>query len=256
MKKKVFMLALCLNFLILCCAWAADTHIVYTEEFPPFQYMEEERLTGVSAQIVSSVFNRAKISHKMKSYPWVRSYNNVLENPGTFIFSISRLPAREKLFKWVGVIVPSQYSVFSLKSRTDIRIEKLEDAKKYRIGTTVNDARELYLISKGFELKEFDRVASINPNYNNYLKLKKHRIDLWPMPDAVAYYIVRKTGDDPEKILKNNFYLKEISTGGYYLAANSNTDSRIIKKLKQTLSEYKNTEDYKMILKKWGFDEI
>jgi len=165
---------------------------------------------------------------------------------------MSRLPKREALFKWIGVITPSDYSVFALKERTDIEIKALDDMKKYKIGTTLGDARETYLVGKGFELEKLYRVGGEEANVQNFKMLKAKRIDLWPMPDAVAYYVSKKLGDDPDKVLRKVFELSELSTGGYSLAASLQTSDDVVNKLKNSLEAFKKTPEYKQILKKWG----
>ena len=66
------------------------------------------------------------------------------------IYSIGRSPEREKLFKWIDIISPYEVYFYKLKSRKDISIKNLEDAKKYRIGGVNNDIRTQYLLGKGF----------------------------------------------------------------------------------------------------------
>ena len=233
-------------------AGAKDAVTIFTEEFPPFQYSENSKIVGASAEIVEAIMAIANVSYEVKSYPWARSYALVQEQPNTMIYSISRRPAREKLFKWAGIILPSRYSVFSLKNRPEVKINALEDMKKYRIGTTIEDARETYLVDKGFELDKFDRISGKNANALNYMKLKHKRIDLWPMPDAVAFHIAKGAGDNPTAVLQKVFPLEEISKGGYYLAANLKTDPTLFAKIKTALEKFTKSGAYEAILKKWG----
>lgn len=158
------------------------------------------------------------------------------------------------MFKWVGIITPSRHSVFALGSRTDINIETLEDLKKHIIGTTIGDAREAYLLNNGFEEGELQRVGGDNANETNYKKLKRGRIDLWPMSEPVAHYIVAQAGDDPGKEIRKVFLFEEMSTGGYYIAASLQTPDEIVSKIRVALEEFKKTSEYKDILEKWGLD--
>lgn len=252
MKIRSFLMVIATLVMITGPAGAKDTITIFTEEFPPFQYSENGKIVGASAEIVEAIMTMANVPFKVKSYPWARSYALVQEQPNTMIYSISRRPAREKLFKWAGIIVPSRYSVFALKSRPEVKIGELEDMKKYRIGTTIEDARESYLVGKGFELDKFDRISGKNANTQNYMKLKHKRIDLWPMPDAVAFHIAKGAGDNPTAVLQKAFPLEEISKGGYYLAANLKTDPALFKKIKTALEKFTESDEYEAILKKWG----
>ncbi len=233
----------------------ADTISIYTEEFPPFNYTNEQNIDGVSTEIIREVMDRTGLAYNLQMFPWARSYRSTLEQQNTFIYSISRLKQREGLFKWVGKIVPVGYSVFTLGSNQDIAVDSLEDMKNYRIGTTVKDAREDYLLSKGFDIRHFDRLSGEDANLKNYRKLKAGRIDLWPMPDAVAYYIARSQGDNPKVALRRVYVLSELSTG-YYLASNINTPDQVLESVRNSLRHFKATSEYITILKNWGLEEL
>lgn len=73
------------------------------------------------------------------------------------------------------------------------------------------------------------------------------------MPDAVAYYIVKKEGFDPDKILKRVFPLNELSTVNY-MAASLQTSDAIVDKLSEELDKFKKSEEYRQILKKWDLE--
>ena len=250
---KVLHLSCFLIFLILSCnSLFAEKLTLYTEEFPPFNFTQNEKSIGISTQVVEAVMKKAGFEYTIISLPWARAFKISQSKPNSFIFSISRRPKRENLFKWVGVIAPSTHSVFALKNRTEIKIDKIEDMKKYEIGTSIKDSREEYLISKGFILSSFQRVAGDTAYLQNYKKLKRKRIDLWPAPDAVMDYIVKKEGDQPNKVLKKVFILSEISTNGFYMAASLSTKDIVVDKIRMTLEEFKKTKEYKIILQKWG----
>ncbi|NQY94898.1 MAG: transporter substrate-binding domain-containing protein [Campylobacteraceae bacterium] len=251
MKRRNFMLNVLL-IMLLSGILQAQTLTIYTEEFPPFNYTNNKQIEGVSTDIVNAIMKKTYFDYTIISIPWARAYKMSQEEPNSLIFSMSRRVKREKLFKWIGIIVPSVHSVFSLKSRDDIEINALDDLKQYQIGTTIEDARETYLVNKGFELSKFQRVAGKSAYLQNYKKLKKERIDVWPMTDAVMNFIVRKAGDEPSKVLKKVYEFSELSTGGYYLAASLSTSDEVVNELKKVLEDFKKTLAYKKILQKWG----
>lgn len=103
---------------------------IYTEEFPPFNFTEKGKITGVSTEIVQHVMADTGIGYRIKSLPWKQSYRLAQNEPNTLIFSISRNSRREALFKWIGILTPTTYSVMALKSRSDIKIARLGDMKR------------------------------------------------------------------------------------------------------------------------------
>jgi polar amino acid transport system substrate-binding protein len=225
---------------------------IYTEEFPPYNFTEDNEIVGVSTEVVETVMKEAGLDYEIVSYPWARTYKYAKERSNALIFTISRRAKREAYFKWIGIIVPSKHSVFALKSRTDIKIEKIDDMKKYKIGTTIGDARETYLLTNGFEISELQRVGGDDANRRNYQKLKLGRIDIWPMSEANAHYTLRQVGDDPDIEIRKVFLLEEMSKGGYYIASGLQTSDEIVKKIRLALQKFKKTREYRRILEKWG----
>jgi len=243
----VFTILICLSLSL-----NAESLTIYTEELPPLNFTQDSKITGLSTEVIESVMKKTGFKYKIISIPWARAYKISQEEPNSFIYSISRRIKRENSFHWIGVIVPSSHSFFALKSRLDIKIDKLEDLKKYQIGTVIEDARETYLVSKGFDLNKFQRVAGKSAHLQNYKKLKKERIDIWPVSNAVMNYLVKNIGDDPSKMLRPVFLFPKESSGGFYLAASLSTKDDVIRKVKIALENFKNTKEYQDILHKWG----
>jgi polar amino acid transport system substrate-binding protein len=227
---------------------------IFTEEFPPFNFTEKGKITGVSTEIVRHVMADTGIQYRIQSLPWKETYQRAQQEPNSLIYSISRNKSREKLFKWIGIIVPTSYFIMALKSRTDIQIESLDDMKKYKIGTTMDDIVESWLISKGFDTGEFYRSSGDNATQKNFINLLNKRIDVCPFPDAVAYHIVRKAGNtNPGLLIQKVFPIQELS-GGYHMASGLNTPDRVVFQISQTLRKFKQSNDYYKILAHWGVD--
>ncbi len=235
---------------------SAQQITLYTEEFPPFNMTENNEVTGVSTEVVANVMSTAGIAYTIESYPWARTYKLAQKGPTSLIYSISRRAKRENLFRWIGIIVPTVQSVFSLKSRTDIDIKELAEMKNYKIGTTLQDSREIYLLNNGFTEDDLMRASGDNSYFLNYKKLKQGRIDLWPMPDAVAFYLVKQAGDDPSETIQKVFEFEEMSKSGYYIAASLDVPEETVETIRESLEEFKKTPEYENILKKWGLARI
>lgn len=252
-KMKKFKLGLCFSALSLLGFQAIAAKLtIYTEEFPPFNYTEGGKIKGASTEVIEAIMDKSGMDYEIKSYPWARTYHLAQQQENAFIYSISRRANREALFQWVGEIVPSNQSVFALQNRNDISVNNLDDLKKYKVGTTLNDARESYLTSKGFNKSDFKQLSGGDSYLFNYKKLKAKRIDLWPMPDAVAFHLAMKEGDDPAKVLRKVISLADISQTGYYFAASLKTDPAVVSQLSKALESFKDTAEYQDILSNWG----
>ena len=252
MKKTLIVLYLCLLSVSTIVPAIAQQLTVYTEEFPPFNFTQQGRITGVSTDIVQRVLSTAGFTVKIVSLPWESAYQSAQNEENALIYSISRRPNREGLFKWIGILTPTTSSVFGHATRSDIKINKLEDLKNYRIGVVKDDAREQYLLGKGFKLEDLDRIGGKDPQDRNFKKLIDKRIDVWPMPDAVAYYVAKQHGhDNPAGVLKKLYFLDELS-GGYYLAASLHTSDKVVSRIAAALERFKQEKAYQRILNNWG----
>ena len=228
---------------------------ILTEEFPPYHYTEQNRITGIATEVVESVMKQTGINYTIECYPWARTYKTAQETPNTLIYSINRTPQREGLFKWVGAIVPINVSIYCLSARSDIHVDDFTDLNNYKIGTIRDDAFESYLINKGLDISNFHRLSGDTAYQRSYLLLKAGRIEVMPMIDAVGYHIVRQVGDDPKTMLRKIFSVTELSQDSSYIAASLKTPDDIVNRIRNALDEFKKTSNYEKLLEKWGINE-
>ena len=227
----------------------AQNITIVTEDYPPYNYLHDEKITGMSTEVVLAVVNEANVSYTHDIYPWARAYQMAKINKNTLIHSIGRTAKREKLFQWIGVIAPTQFCVISLKKREDIQINSLNDLKQYQIGTIRDDIQEKYLLGMGF--KKGKQIVSVSRHKQNFDLLLKGRIDLWASVELTASHIARQNDLIPDEILKRKFCFEDLSTEGVYMAFSKNTAPSLIKEFKQALIKIKQNGVYDAILKKY-----
>lgn len=197
--------------------------VLYTEHFPPYSYLVENQVQGINAQFLREACLRANITCQFELYPWLRAYDLVLHNPNSGIFSIVKTQKREPKFQWLGPLASSQTFLYRLKSRPDIQIQQLSDAKNYSIGVAHGDIFEEFFLSQGFEhgknLLKFSDKAKPIPLF------LAGKIDLLigselVLPDWLLQY--QQQPDSVEAI----FNVSEI--GQNYLALNPKVSSAIV----------------------------
>ncbi len=248
MKKLFFTLMIAVIVLSVQTVSGQSIQIV-TEDFPPYTYEENGKVTGVGTEVVEEVLKEVGCNDKIRVFPWARAYNMALTEPDTLIFTISRTHEREPLFKWVGIVTIGDNDLFSLKERTDIQIGALEDAKKYQIGTVREDVAEQYLMKKGFA-----RDVNLQPTASyeqNLTKLMAKRIDLWAGADMVLYYFLKKSGKTPDQEIRKVYRLDEISGKGYYMAFSKKTSDDIVEKFRTALEKVRSDGRYQKIQDKY-----
>lgn len=226
----------------------AQTLKVVTEEFPPYNYTENGRLTGFSTEVVRAVLREVRLDGEFQSLPWARAYNTVQNEEGVLIYSIGRTPQRESLFKWVGVIAPTQYFLYSLPERK-LKLERLELAKDFQTATVNEDVGEQFLVAQGF-VKGRHLQSSVKYELN-YEKLKRGRVDLWIMNELTAMYIARQAGDDPARSLTRSLAIPDLGNPGYYMAFGLKTPDALVERLRKGLEAVKSNGTYDTLRKKW-----
>lgn len=123
---------------------------VMTEDYPPFNMQGEGgKIVGLSTEVVEELFKRAGVEYKLTLMPWKRAYEDTLGTPNTALYSTTRTPEREALFKWVGPLVNNNWVFFS-SSTANITVSSLDDAKQYSVGGYNGDAAAEYLKAQGF----------------------------------------------------------------------------------------------------------
>ena len=145
---------------------------IFTEYSPPTSMQEGDAVIGSATEKIRETMARAGQPYSIELLPWKRAYLAALTRPDACVYSTTRTPEREHLFKWVG---PTDEGDWVLLGRADrqYRLHSLEDARALRIGTYNGDARDEYLRARGFNVDPAPNDL-INPK-----KLMMNRIDLW-----------------------------------------------------------------------------
>jgi polar amino acid transport system substrate-binding protein len=145
---------------------------ITTEASAPSSMLQDGRVIGFNTDKIREIMARAGIEYTIDVLPWKRAYTLALQRRDGCVFSTTRTPEREHLFKWVG---PTDEATWVLKGRADrgFQLRTLEDARPYRIGTYNGDSRDHFLRERGF------KVDPAPDDLHNPRKLMFDRIDLW-----------------------------------------------------------------------------
>ncbi len=222
----------------------ADPVIIVTEDFPPYNYQENSIPKGLSTEVIQAVLKEIDTQAVFKFYPWARAYKIAQQEKNHLIYSIVRIPEREKQFQWVGMIAPYSTSLYKLKANSEIIVDSLSDAKKYLVGVSREDVITTYLRREGFISFEISNHDSLNIK-----KLLSGRIDLIAYDDASFVYIVRSMGLDLLKFEKV-ISLSELS-GSLYMAFNKDTDPELINSFRTGLQAIKDNGHFDEIQRKY-----
>lgn len=241
MKRSISLLII----MLVCINLVAVKVTIVTEDLPPYNYLENEKVVGVGTEIVQTAFKNAGVDFEIKVLPWARAYNIAQKQENTLIYSMGRNEKRENLFKWVAPIVPYSINVYKLKSRTNLKIKGLDDLRKYTIGVVRDDFRMQFFEKEGFKSGENLDVAAHDDF--NLKKIIAERIDFVPINSLSIIPLCNRN-----KIDVNQFesVLTIIDTE-LWMAFSKQTDDAIVKKVIDAVNKMKADGTYDKIISKY-----
>lgn len=209
---------------------------VVTEEWEPYNYIKNGEVVGISTEIVKATLEAAGLTPIFTVYPWSRAYYKALTTPDTLIYTIYRNEERENKFFWIGPInsAPRHY-FYKLKSREDINLKAIEDAKDYKIGLLSNNYAHQKLIEEGFDEENITLNRSTDLSIQMLLA---GRIDLLP-GDQIATALELKKMDIPEGTIVPELQIFETEAMAY-MAFNRQSSPVLVDRIRKVFEIVKS----------------
>ncbi len=149
----------------------ADDLIYYTENYPPHNYLDNNRLTGISIEIIELIWEKlgaAKTRENITLLPWARAIKQLETRPNTVLFGMGHTRERTKKFHWVGSYYSHTLSLICPKDSL-IDITDLDQAKTFRIGVVRQDIGHHYLLEQGFDEASLDLCLDIEQLHQKFI---------------------------------------------------------------------------------------
>lgn len=216
-----------------------------TEIFPPYQYKHNDKLIGISTDIINAIQKEIKVNNKITVYPWSKAKSILDKNENTALYSMLRTPQREMSYKWVGPMTSMQL-VFFKKKGSKIFLNSIEDAKKVnKIGVTKGVANYEMLTLQGFTNLE---VLDTAEDEENIQKLVEGKIDLWPTLLKAGLYNSKLQG-----LLGEIEPITDVVAfrGDLYIAFNKQTNDDVILKWQNALNKLKKDKVIEKIINRY-----
>jgi ABC-type amino acid transport substrate-binding protein len=244
MKKYLLFVSMVimLSFACLIPASFGSDFSIMTEDYAPFNYTEDGKITGLSSEIMLELINRVDQPNNIKVMLWSEAYDKISKSDGYILYSMTKTKEREELFKWVGPLATDRW-VFYAKKGSALKISNLDDARKVaKIGTCKDSASEQFLKKEGFT-----NIISAADDTENVTKLMSGDIDLWIVGDLQGIYKA-KTSDIDSSNLE---IAHKIQDAELYIAFSKKTPDSEIVKWQKALDDLKAEGVYEKILLKY-----
>lgn len=207
-----------------------------TEEYPPYNYLDARtgQLRGSAVALLEAMFEQTDSPFTRQAilyYPWVRGYELAQSEPNTVLFSTTRTPAREALFKWVGPIARDRVVLLAWQGEAATSLS-LDEARQQRLNVAVirEDIGAHALQETGYPT-ELLRPAIDNRSALHMLR--RGRVDLWAYSDEVARWIASQEDVDSQQLKA----VHTLSESRLYFAVHPDTDPEVVDRLQQALDD-------------------
>ncbi|MBT1451745.1 transporter substrate-binding domain-containing protein [Glaciecola sp. XM2] len=210
---------------------------IYTETFPPYNYINDGKLQGINVEFVQAMCELANIQCEFTLYPWNRSFRAAQNNKNSGLISAARTKERRELFSWIGPVSSGQSCIFKLSSRDDIQIKDQASLSQYTMGTARDNAYEKILEALGFTRTK------------NLILFPTKNGDVRPFAAQRVDFIIGSALTIEHQLTQAELALHEVTPvhvidkqllNGNFLALNLETDSSIVTALQrsyETLTE-------------------
>ena len=219
---------------------------VIVSEWPPYNFTKEDKVVGISTELIERALKKANIEYKLVIYPFKRALNTVQKTPYTMFYTVARTAELENKYKWIGPLHNIDVYLYKLNSRSDIKINSLADIKDYKTSVLMGGSVENFFMHNWF--KE-DINYDVKVNSKQLLKaLFKNRTDLIPGDPLDLAYQMQEMGYKSSNIEKAYLLSNQVS---YYMIANKKIEDSIITKIQKSLDEILATDEKQKIMKKY-----
>lgn len=220
--------------------------VLYTEQFPPYNYEDQGELKGINFELVELMCERAKINCTFEILPWNRAFNLAKTTPNAGVFSTSRNDKREPEFVWVGPLVSSQAYFYKLKSRPEVKVVDNTDILKYTVAATHNDIYENILMEMGFIPNK--NLLGVSGKSDSTKLFFAGKLDLLVASPNTLLHKVGSRRDMVEPLIPLNID----SLKGNHIAFSLQTKPEVIKKLNQALAELRKENKHLELITKYA----
>lgn len=226
---------------------ASERLYIFTENYPPYNEAvsgkgfahSEDEITGICSGMVKAMLARVDYEYVMKMRDWSYAYDWVQGRENHGLFCTARTDEREDQFQWVGPLAPIQWTLFAAPG-SDITLDSLEDARKYRIAGYKGDVMSDYLVSQGFDV-----VMSVSGEVNPR-RLELGEADLWVTDGLVGPLVAEQ--EHGISGLKPVLVFRETPM---YLALSNETSPAIVATLQKALDQAREAGELDHLIRQY-----
>ncbi len=235
---RVWFLITCISLFNLVCPFIAlgntNTPSInwYTEDYPPFNYLEEEEIKGIAIKILKATYQQLDwplAEHTISLTPWARVYRTLQKDANACVFSIAYTEERAKLFNFIGPVMPITVAIIGHAS-SSINEVQLKTDSTLRYGVVKNDIGHQLLKQYGIPEAQF---VYLKTGFELVKMIEQNRVDLIAYGDIIARYQFTRANINPV----NFKIIKPLLNSTLGFACNKKVPQNIVMTLDQTIRQ-------------------
>jgi len=206
--------------------------LILTEEYAPYNYLDDGNLKGISVDLLESVLLQMGLNTTRDSFQvvsWSEGYKTALTRNNTILFSTARTPDREDLFLWAGPIISDTKVLYGI-SRGDTPL--IPDIRSYRIVAVQNDSGIGMALNAGAAP---DQITLVSSPHEAIRMVEEEKADVWSYGEAAGREMINRYAQDPDRFSP----FMELATSEEYYAFNNQTDPVFVDTVNRTIAEMK-----------------
>jgi len=229
-------------------AWAKNSFRIVTDQWPPYVYLENDKVVGIDVEIALAVLKRIGIKGNINLLPWKRSLTLVKNLEADAILSAAITNDRKQFLNFPLEPISRGATVFFQRKPRNIIADGLDDLDGLKVGAMLG-YKYCDELDRSPVLLSASRVASLDQSFN---MLMSDRIDVVVESDAVGMYKIKEMGLlDKISIVNNSSYC---SVGNFLAFAKKPGSKVLAENFSAELIKFKTTDEYKEILTKYGME--
>lgn len=174
---------------------SADSFTVFTNNVPPFKFLENGAPSGMAGDLLKHLFAATgQTIAATRSTTMHRFLTDEHQKPGTVFLALSKSHRQGHIFKWVGPIFKAASGIVIKRSR-HIRLARIADARGLVLASVIGSAPEEMLMGTAFAADQFLRFKSPQEAIR---ALVEDRADGLLLATAPAYHLMTRAGIDTD----------------------------------------------------------
>lgn len=223
----------------------AEPYQVVTEEWAPYNYEENNQLTGMATEIVRAIMTLTGDDFELVLLPSMRTTHVLQTRPKTIMYSLFRTPEREPLYKWVGPIVEESIHPYQLATAAQ-PVNSLEQLLRApQISTRHAGLMPEMLQSLGF--KNLDRSAAASQQLYRMLLAGRTDIIVGDTDAGVSYYS-RQLSIAPGTLRQIPI---ELYRASLYIAFSRDCDDKLLAAWARALEQLRHSGELQRIQRRY-----